>query len=1253
MRLPGACASGCGRSRLSLLDPPEDSIAPHTQPAAAWAPGAALVAFADGLGEAMVVLDRDLRVVLCNEAAERYNGRYVSRRSLIGRNIIEAMPEVAGSPAEACWRETVATGQPSEIVAPASQRPDRLVRVRTVPLPDGAVASFGRDVTRDHLIEAIEQEVRALWDPAAAIDATMRLLREQLGAARVVYSVVDMERGETLHRMQSLAPGVEALPARASHASFSLEALAQLSAGSPLTSEDTTRDLMFQAPRVRDLLKSHSTRAFATIPLVKQGRLRAMFSVHMAQPFEWASDRLSLVTEIAERTWSAFERVLGGEELSDSNARLALALEAAKLGDWSWDVETDRVDFSTRAAEIFGLPPGPILTWEQVVELIHPEDRPVAHAAADGAMAGADSYEVEYRIVRPGDGALVWISARGRAVRNAQGKPIARLGVVADVTGAKAVEAELKADKARLEAIERRQSFLLRLSDRLRQESEAGAVMRCAAAMLGEHLGVQRVGYGDAVEKGKSFRVDNTWTEGAAPITGVFQLADFADARDRLAAGQAFIVRDVGREVRDRAHRASFAAIGVQAVITVPLHRNDATDALLFAHSSSPRDWTQADIDIVAEVAQRTWEAVERAKAENEQQRSRERLHLALNAARMVAWEHDLKTGETRRSENALELWGPPNPEGRYDERYHPEDALALRDLGLRALETGQRGSCDLRFRIGDDWRVLHAVMVPEPEGGAPVERLIGVALDLTEQRRAEQILREARDSLVARVQDETAQRQRAEQIREQFWNLSRDLFAIISLDGVPLLMNDAWEGALGYPIAEMVGRDIKPLIHPDDYRATLNLNQPLRDAAQPVHGFENRYRHANGSWRWLSWSVIVESDMFFAVARDVTEDKAREEHAARTQKLEALGQLTGGVAHDFNNLLTAIIGALDMIRRRPADQVLRERMIGAAFAAAKRGERLNKQLLGFARRQALKPSFVQIDRFLAEMRPLLKGALGDAVRLELRLDAGDQGSRVDASQFEAAILNLVVNARDAMPEGGALTIATGAADAKTVARLGLPEGAYLRLSVADTGVGMSPDVIARAFEPFFTTKEIGKGSGLGLSHVYGFARQSGGVAEVESRPDHGASIRLYLPIDAEGAGLQEPQTDQPRAGARPREILLVDDDALVGVVAENILTDLGHVVTRAEDGPQALDLLDRQSFDVLVTDVRMPGGLNGVQLAAEAVRRQPGLKVLLSSGWTEDALGGELRGSRWPLLPKPFDSEQMQAALQSVLSSL
>jgi CheY-like chemotaxis protein len=369
------------------------------------------------------------------------------------------------------------------------------------------------------------------------------------------------------------------------------------------------------------------------------------------------------------------------------------------------------------------------------------------------------------------------------------------------------------------------------------------------------------------------------------------------------------------------------------------------------------------------------------------------------------------------------------------------------------------------------------------------------------------------------------------------------------------------------------------------------------------------------------------------------------------------VGQLTGGVAHDFNNLLTIIIGALDLMQRHPADAARRERMIEAALDAARRGERLNQQLLAFSRRQALKPEMVRIDDLLVESETLLRRAVGEAVTVTFAPGAPGAMTNVDPSQFEAAVMNLVVNARDATPAGGAIRVESLRATLTPELTGEAPPGDYLCVAVHDTGEGMTPEILERAFEPFFTTKGPGRGTGLGLSQVYGFARQSGGAVLIETAPDKGASVRIYLPLAREPEAetpdpeITAPPTDTESAGPG-RRVLLVEDDGTVGDVIEAMLTDLGHTVLRAASAPEALVLLRRGvPIDLMLSDVIMPGGKTGVDLAHEAVALRPGLPVILSSGYTGDTLGPASEAP-WPLLRKPYDSETLARTVESVMAA-
>jgi len=500
-------------------------------------------------------------------------------------------------------------------------------------------------------------------------------------------------------------------------------------------------------------------------------------------------------------------------------------------------------------------------------------------------------------------------------------------------------------------------------------------------------------------------------------------------------------------------------------------------------------------------------------------------------------------------------------------------------------------------------------------------------------------------------------------------------------VDGTREFVNRAYLDFLGLDYEDAMAFDWRRLIHPDD------LNRIASEEAEAIASggdfiWEARYRRGNGEYAWIR-SVSQrrfgpEGELlgYIGVGYDVSDAKRaqadlsrindllaervqaalaeRDEAEAalrRAQKLEAVGQLTGGVAHDFNNLLTVIIVALDLMQRHPNDPMRRERMIEAAQGAARRGERLTQQLLAFSRRQALKPEIVRIDDMLAESEPLLRRAVGEAVTLTIAPGAPQALSNIDPSQFEAAVMNLVVNARDATPPGGGIRVETQVCALAAGEAEDAPAGDYVCVSVHDTGQGMDAETASRVFEPFFTTKEPGRGTGLGLSQVYGFARQSGGAALVESMPGKGATLRIFLPLTSAGAeqAAEEPEAQTPEHGPA-RRVLLVEDDASVGEMVEAMLRDLGHDVLRAEAAAEALSMLEGgDRVDLMLTDLIMPGGMNGVQLARAAAALRPGLPVILTSGYTGEALGAAAEAP-WPLLAKPYPAEALAAVIEAVM---
>ncbi|HWK48105.1 MAG TPA: MASE4 domain-containing protein [Stellaceae bacterium] len=428
---------------------------------------------------------------------------------------------------------------------------------------------------------------------------------------------------------------------------------------------------------------------------------------------------------------------------------------------------------------------------------------------------------------------------------------------------------------------------------------------------------------------------------------------------------------------------------------------------------------------------------------------------------------------------------------------------------------------------------------------------------------------------------------------------------------------------------------------------------------------FERRIRRADGSVRWISMTARVDHDEQGAASRiagvvmDVTDRRTMEDQLRQSQKMEAVGKLTGGVAHDFNNLLTVITGALELMLRHPEDSQRVARLSDNALKASRRGERLIKQLMAFSRQQVLRPETVNPNKLLLNFDPLVRGAIGEAVKLTLELDPSLDPVQIDPVQFEAVILNLVVNARDAMVgRGGGIVIESRNVlldEAYTADSPEVVPGPYSLIAVSDTGHGMDTATMARAFDPFFTTKEVGKGSGLGLSQAYGFVKSAGGHIKIYSEVDVGTTVKLYLPKSANSPRIEQTRAAVPlRRAAYGETVLVVEDDLDVLSIAVLSLNELGYTVISATNARDALEQLGANiRIDILFSDVVMPGGMNGAQLAVEARRVRPDLKVLLTSGYTAAALANH-HGllDDVAVLGKPYGRDDLETKLRLVLSS-
>jgi PAS domain S-box-containing protein len=707
---------------------------------------------------------------------------------------------------------------------------------------------------------------------------------------------------------------------------------------------------------------------------------------------------------------------------------------------------------------------------------------------------------------------------------------------------------------------ERRQRFRSRLGDALRELADPRAVMAAAARRLGRHLRADRVGYAEVDESGEYFVVERDWVCGDMPSgVGRHRLSEFGPQLIAEAlTGAAIRISDPFEDPRvgQDAAQTHHALGGLRASLTVPLVKGGRLAAFLSVQQRTPRRWTDEDEAIAREVAERTWGAVERARAEAALRATNNRLKLILEST----------TGYgilTIDLDGRITLWNPG----------------AERLMGWREEEVLGRPA-DIFF--------------------TPEERAQGIPEK--EMRRA-------------------AETGRAVDDRQHVRKDGTRFFA----SGLMMPLRNGGGRLLGYL---KVLRD-------------RTLEHQAKEALE--RGVAERTAELAATNRQLL-AQIEERERVEATLRQM-------------QRLEAVGQLTSGVAHDFNNLLTVIsgnIGLLEHALEGPGfDPQLLQRL-GFMKDAAKRGAKLTAQLLAFSRRQRLEAKAVDLNGIVAGMRDLLQSSMGGSVQLSMKLQPGLWPALVDPTQIELVILNLAINARDASPVGGDLIVETAnVAVREPAARPEEPcPGDYVMVAVTDHGSGMTNEVLARAFEPFFTTKEVGKGSGLGLAQVYGFAKQSGGGVRIDTRLGEGTSIKVYLPRAAGAAEHAEdasPATVHEEHGPGRQRILLVDDDTDVREVTAAILAARGYEVIEAGSGGSALDVLDREGgkVDLMLMDYAMPG-MNGSEVAREAQAKRPALPVLFITGYADFAAFKEVGEER--IVSKPFREEDLLAKVQVAL---
>ena len=944
--------------------------------------------------------------------------------------------------------------------------------------------------------------------------------------------------------------------------------------------------------------------------------------------------------------------------LRESESRFRLMADTAPSPVWMTNADAE-VEFVNKAlVEFYGRPAKYVLgsVWRQSM---HPDDVAEVEAVMEVARPGYHPYGFEARFSRFDD-AWRWMRVAVNPRFNAEGVFLGYVGMSFDIT-------ETRDAIAALEAQERRQSFLLALTDRLRDLTSADDIMVEVERSLGDELGADRVGYGEVDQERGLVSMSRDWTAGIVSAQGQFSLAELgADLIKDLAEGRLIAITDVRKDKRTRAALEVFERLETRALMRAPVHRGGRLRAFLYAHNSTVRKWTEAEIELLQEVAGRTWTEIERARAEGAVRESEERFRAIADTAPVLIW----VTGADRVREFVNQAYVAYNGGSYEDARLadwrevvHIDDHERIIQESLAGEATGQPFSMEARYlRHDGEYRWLKSFSRPRLGGDGEVLGFVGVAFDVTDIREAQARLMESEtrfrtiaDSAPAQMwmTDETGAVVFANKRYRTFFGVRRD--GDLQANWMATMSANGLEAFYSGFLTALEQRDryegIMEVTHPQMGHRWLRCEGiPRFDGAGHFQGYVGANVDVTEARQAEEDLKRINELLEERVSEALAEKAKAEADLMHAQRMEAVGRLTGGVAHDFNNLLTVVIGALDMMLRSPNDQARQKKLGEAALAAARRGEGLTHQLLAFSRRQALRPESLDLNGLIRESEPLLRRAVGEAVEFKLKLRRGGARVNVDPSQFEAALLNLVVNARDAVGDKGRITVQTLSC---TVHQGEVPElgaGEYVCVTVSDNGAGIDPEVISRVFEPFFTTKAIGKGTGLGLSQVYGFARQSGGGVRIASTIGRGTEIRLYLPpLDLES----EPETAARGASPYPqvatRRVLLVEDDPGVAAIALDLLTAMGMDVASADTAPRALDMLKVERFDLMLSDVVMPGGMTGIELARECSKKWPDMRIVLTSGYAGEDVDEALSDAPWPFLRKPYSGEQLAEILGQV----
>jgi PAS domain S-box-containing protein len=934
------------------------------------------------------------------------------------------------------------------------------------------------------------------------------------------------------------------------------------------------------------------------------------------------------------------ERLAAEMALRDSEERFRKIFFDASAGFAVTDLEGRFVEANQAYCDMVGY------TQEELraidfSSLTHPDDRPANMELVKELMSGRrESFVIEKRYLQK-TGGVVWARVSASLQTDGTGRRVGIFGVAENITDRRLAEQRVLRLNRFYALLSKVNNLIVRVSDGSKLFGDV-----CKAAVHEGGLRACWIGLIDADSEsvtpaGQAGGIEG-YLESIRVCTGVAELGrgPFGTA---VRGGRVAVCNDAEHDPMFAPWRDAALAHNIRSAAVFPLKEAGRVVGGLVFYADTPGFFDDDEKVLLEEVASQVSFAIDfleqnarRNAAELALQESESRFRAVFERAMVGICLISKSYRFIDINDRFCEIIGHSRESllagANCIDTTHPDDREADAKAVARLL-SGEEAVVSLEKRyIRNDGSIVWAQLTLSLPGFADDERqFLGIILDITD-------------------------RKKAEEERDRLFNFSLDLFAVGRLDGYFTQVNPAFSKCLGWTAEELCSSRWLDFVHPDDQNATIGVAAVL-SSGRPIKDFQNRYRCKDGTYRWISWSAhsFAQAGQVFAVGRDVTQHHLLEEQLRQSQRLESVGQLTGGVAHDFNNLLTVIIGNAELLEDELSGDARRRGLAEMISGAAQRGAELTQRLLAFARKQPLNPKAVAVNDLTAGMEPLLRRTLGEHIEIEFVRGGGLWPALVDPAQLESALLNLSLNARDAMPDGGRLTIETGNVRLDqdyADQHVDVQPGQYVMVAVSDSGTGIAPEHLGRVFEPFFTTKETGKGTGLGLAMVYGIIKQSGGHIGIYSEPGEGTTVRLYLPRVSGG---QEEAVEAPEKASLAggtETILLVEDDEMVRRYAHDQLVSLGYRVIEAADGRQGLRIIRaREDIDLLFTDVVMPGGMSGRQLADEARKVRPELKVLYTSGYPENAIVHHGRlDPGVQLLAKPYRRGDLARAIRDSL---